>query len=80
MDADPARYHVSAYLDDMPARFAEADLILCRSGASTMAELGAAGKASVLVPLPTAADDHQRRNAEVYSSVPELRRFCSNPT
>ena len=69
LGANPARYQVSAYLDDMPARFAESDVILCRSGASTMAELGAAGKASVLVPLPTAADDHQRKNAEVYSSV-----------
>ena len=46
--------------------FAAADLILCRSGASTMAELGAAGRASLLVPFALAADDHQRRNAEVF--------------
>jgi UDP-N-acetylglucosamine--N-acetylmuramyl-(pentapeptide) pyrophosphoryl-undecaprenol N-acetylglucosamine transferase len=64
--ADEARWQVSAYLDDMPARFAEADLILCRSGASTMAELAAAGKASLLVPFAAATDDHQRKNADVF--------------
>ena len=64
--ADELRWQVSAYLNDMPARFAEADLILCRSGASTMAELAAAGKASLLVPFAGAADDHQRKNAEVF--------------
>ncbi len=50
-------------LDDMESRFAEADLVLCRSGATTCAELTAAGKASVLVPFALAADDHQRSNA-----------------
>jgi UDP-N-acetylglucosamine--N-acetylmuramyl-(pentapeptide) pyrophosphoryl-undecaprenol N-acetylglucosamine transferase len=63
--ADPTRWQVSAFLDDMPARFAAADLILGRSGASTVAELCAAGKPSLLIPFPLAADDHQRRNAEV---------------
>jgi UDP-N-acetylglucosamine--N-acetylmuramyl-(pentapeptide) pyrophosphoryl-undecaprenol N-acetylglucosamine transferase len=48
----------------MPAFFARADLILCRSGASTVAEVAAAGKPAVFVPFPLAADDHQRRNAE----------------
>jgi UDP-N-acetylglucosamine--N-acetylmuramyl-(pentapeptide) pyrophosphoryl-undecaprenol N-acetylglucosamine transferase len=55
---------VYPFLDDMPARFAAASLILCRSGASTVAELTAAGKPSLLVPFPRAADDHQRHNAE----------------
>ncbi len=64
--ADESRWQVSAYLDDMPARFNEADLILCRSGASTMAELAAAGKPSLLVPFAAATDDHQRKNAEVF--------------
>jgi UDP-N-acetylglucosamine--N-acetylmuramyl-(pentapeptide) pyrophosphoryl-undecaprenol N-acetylglucosamine transferase len=64
--ADESRWQVSAYLEDMPARFAEADLILCRSGASTMAELAAAGKASLLVPFAAATDDHQRKNAEAF--------------
>ena len=53
------------FIEDMPARFDGADLVLCRAGASTIAELTAAGKASVLIPFPGAADDHQRRNAEV---------------
>ena len=63
--ADPARWQVSAFLDDMPARFAAADLVLARSGASTVAELCAAGKPSLLIPFPLAADDHQARNAAV---------------
>jgi UDP-N-acetylglucosamine--N-acetylmuramyl-(pentapeptide) pyrophosphoryl-undecaprenol N-acetylglucosamine transferase len=52
------------FIDDMPGFFARADLILCRSGASTVAELTAAGKPAILVPFPRAADDHQKRNAE----------------
>ena len=56
---------VHKFIDDMPGFFARADLILCRSGASTVAEIAAAGKPAVFVPFPLAADDHQRRNAEV---------------
>jgi UDP-N-acetylglucosamine--N-acetylmuramyl-(pentapeptide) pyrophosphoryl-undecaprenol N-acetylglucosamine transferase len=67
--ADATRWEVAAFLDDMPRRFAEADLILCRSGASTVAELAAAGRPAVLVPLPTAADNHQFRNAEVFAAA-----------
>jgi UDP-N-acetylglucosamine--N-acetylmuramyl-(pentapeptide) pyrophosphoryl-undecaprenol N-acetylglucosamine transferase len=67
--ADESRWQVSAYLDDMPARFAEADLILCRSGASTMAELAAAGRPSLLVPFAQATDDHQRKNADAFVSA-----------
>jgi UDP-N-acetylglucosamine--N-acetylmuramyl-(pentapeptide) pyrophosphoryl-undecaprenol N-acetylglucosamine transferase len=52
------------FIDDMPAYFARADLIVCRSGASTVAEIVAAGKPAVFVPFPRAADDHQKRNAE----------------
>jgi UDP-N-acetylglucosamine--N-acetylmuramyl-(pentapeptide) pyrophosphoryl-undecaprenol N-acetylglucosamine transferase len=48
----------------MPAFFARADLLLCRSGASTVAEITAAGKPAIFVPFPRAADDHQKRNAE----------------
>ncbi len=55
---------VQKFIDDMPAFFARADLILCRSGASTVAEITAAAKPAVFVPFPLAADDHQRRNAE----------------
>jgi UDP-N-acetylglucosamine--N-acetylmuramyl-(pentapeptide) pyrophosphoryl-undecaprenol N-acetylglucosamine transferase len=63
--ADPARWQVSAFLDDMPARFARSHLILSRSGATTVAEEAAAGKPALLVPFAAATDAHQRRNAEV---------------
>jgi UDP-N-acetylglucosamine--N-acetylmuramyl-(pentapeptide) pyrophosphoryl-undecaprenol N-acetylglucosamine transferase len=55
----------SPFLDDMAQRFADADLIVCRSGASTVAEIAAAGKCALFVPFPGAADDHQLRNAEL---------------
>jgi UDP-N-acetylglucosamine--N-acetylmuramyl-(pentapeptide) pyrophosphoryl-undecaprenol N-acetylglucosamine transferase len=55
---------VSPFIDDMPLAFARADLLVCRSGASTVAEITAAGKPAIFVPFPHAADDHQRRNAE----------------
>ena len=54
---------VSAFIDNMPGAFARADLLVCRSGASTVAEITAAGKPAIFIPLPTAADDHQTRNA-----------------
>ena len=60
---DPARVHVTAFLNAAEA-IAAADLVLCRSGASTVAELCAAGRPAVFVPFPQAADDHQTRNAE----------------
>ncbi len=59
---------VSPFIDDMPGAFARADLVLCRSGASTVAEITAAGKPAIFVPLPTAADDHQRHNAEALAN------------
>ncbi len=55
---------VFRFIDDMPAAFARADLVVCRSGASTVAEITAAGKPAIFVPFPRAADDHQRVNAE----------------
>jgi UDP-N-acetylglucosamine--N-acetylmuramyl-(pentapeptide) pyrophosphoryl-undecaprenol N-acetylglucosamine transferase len=54
---------VSKFIEDMPGAFARADLVVCRSGASTVAEIAAAGKAAVFVPFPRAADDHQTVNA-----------------
>jgi UDP-N-acetylglucosamine--N-acetylmuramyl-(pentapeptide) pyrophosphoryl-undecaprenol N-acetylglucosamine transferase len=59
LDAD-----VRPFLDDMPARLANADLVVSRAGATTLAELAAAGRPAILVPFPFAADDHQRANAE----------------
>ena len=52
-----------AFIDDMARRYAEADLVICRAGAVTVAELSAAGAASILVPFPHAVDDHQTANA-----------------
>jgi UDP-N-acetylglucosamine--N-acetylmuramyl-(pentapeptide) pyrophosphoryl-undecaprenol N-acetylglucosamine transferase len=59
---------VEPFLYAMDREMKEADLVVCRAGATTLAELTAAGKPSVLVPLPTAADDHQRRNAEALAA------------
>ncbi len=59
------RVCVQPYLDEMVGQMAAADVVLCRSGASTVAELAAAGRAAVLVPFAAAADDHQRKNADV---------------
>jgi UDP-N-acetylglucosamine--N-acetylmuramyl-(pentapeptide) pyrophosphoryl-undecaprenol N-acetylglucosamine transferase len=55
---------VFKFIEDMPSAFARADLVVCRSGASTVAEITAAGKPAIFVPFPRAADDHQRVNAE----------------
>ena len=54
---------VHKFIDDMPATFGRADLIVCRSGASTVGEITAAGKPAIFVPFPAAADDHQNVNA-----------------
>jgi UDP-N-acetylglucosamine--N-acetylmuramyl-(pentapeptide) pyrophosphoryl-undecaprenol N-acetylglucosamine transferase len=54
---------VHKFIDDMPGSFARADLLVCRSGASTVGEITAAGKAAIFVPFPRAADDHQNVNA-----------------
>ncbi len=54
---------VEPFLYAMDREMKTADLVVCRAGATTLAELMASGRASILVPLPTAADDHQRRNA-----------------
>lgn len=57
---------VSAFIRDMPAAFAAADLIVCRSGAGAVSEVAAAGKASVMVPFPFASDQHQLKNAQAF--------------
>ena len=71
---------VLAFIDDMPARYAEADLVVCRAGAITVSELTAAGIASVLVPFVASTTSHQRDNAQwmekqqaaIYLPQPEL--------
>ena len=60
---------VEPFFHDMNARMRAADVLVARAGASTLAELTVLGRASVLVPLPTAADDHQRKNARVLQAA-----------
>jgi UDP-N-acetylglucosamine--N-acetylmuramyl-(pentapeptide) pyrophosphoryl-undecaprenol N-acetylglucosamine transferase len=57
---------VRDYLDDMASAYAAADVVVCRSGASTLAELAAQGKAAILIPYPHAAANHQDANARVF--------------
>jgi len=60
---------VAPFIDDMPAAFARADLVICRAGAGAVAELAAAGKPSILVPFPGAADQHQLHNAQAFQKA-----------
>ncbi|MBI3680019.1 MAG: undecaprenyldiphospho-muramoylpentapeptide beta-N-acetylglucosaminyltransferase [Acidobacteria bacterium] len=64
---------VAVFIEDMPKAFAEADVVVCRSGAGTVAELAAAGRPSILVPFPYAADQHQLRNAEAMARAGAAR-------
>lgn len=64
---------VRRYIDDMMTEFAKADLVVCRAGATTTAELVAAGKAAIMIPFPLAADDHQRKNAEALQTAGAAR-------
>jgi UDP-N-acetylglucosamine--N-acetylmuramyl-(pentapeptide) pyrophosphoryl-undecaprenol N-acetylglucosamine transferase len=59
----PVSGRVKEYIEDMPSEFESADIIISRSGASTVAEISAAGRASILIPFPTAANNHQWKNA-----------------
>jgi UDP-N-acetylglucosamine--N-acetylmuramyl-(pentapeptide) pyrophosphoryl-undecaprenol N-acetylglucosamine transferase len=60
---------VEPFLFDMGRRIGQADLIVCRAGATTLAEIAAAGKAAILIPLPSATDDHQRKNADALAAT-----------
>jgi UDP-N-acetylglucosamine--N-acetylmuramyl-(pentapeptide) pyrophosphoryl-undecaprenol N-acetylglucosamine transferase len=64
IDAD-----IEAFFGDMPARLQRAHLVICRAGASTIAELAAAGRPAILVPYPHAMDDHQTANAGEFSAA-----------
>jgi UDP-N-acetylglucosamine--N-acetylmuramyl-(pentapeptide) pyrophosphoryl-undecaprenol N-acetylglucosamine transferase len=64
VDAD-VDAEVVSFIDDMATVYAEADIVICRSGALTVAELAAAGLGSILVPYPYAVDDHQTKNAQI---------------
>lgn len=57
-------YEITEFIDDMSAAYAWADLVICRAGALTVAEVAAVGVAAIFVPLPNAVDDHQTKNAQ----------------
>jgi UDP-N-acetylglucosamine--N-acetylmuramyl-(pentapeptide) pyrophosphoryl-undecaprenol N-acetylglucosamine transferase len=63
------RAHVAAFCHEMGLAYTAANLAIARSGASTLTELSAFGLPAVLIPLPTAAEDHQTRNAEIYANA-----------
>lgn len=58
-------WQLSEFIDDMPGAYEWADVVICRAGALTVAEVSAAGVCAIFVPLPHAVDDHQTRNAQV---------------
>jgi UDP-N-acetylglucosamine--N-acetylmuramyl-(pentapeptide) pyrophosphoryl-undecaprenol N-acetylglucosamine transferase len=60
---------VEAFIYEIDREMKAADVVICRAGATTLAELAASGTPAILVPLPTAADDHQRHNAEVFAKA-----------
>jgi UDP-N-acetylglucosamine--N-acetylmuramyl-(pentapeptide) pyrophosphoryl-undecaprenol N-acetylglucosamine transferase len=60
---------IRPFIDDMPSAYAQADLVICRSGAMTVSELAACGVASCLIPFPHAIDDHQTANAQFLSNA-----------
>lgn len=66
---DQKQVEVFEYLHDMDKQYAWADLVICRAGASTVAEIAACGKAALFIPLPWAADDHQLKNAQALVEV-----------
>ena len=70
--------NVRPYISDMMTEFEKADILICRAGATTCAEIAAAGKAAVMIPLPTAADDHQRKNAEAMQNAGAARMIVQD--
>jgi UDP-N-acetylglucosamine--N-acetylmuramyl-(pentapeptide) pyrophosphoryl-undecaprenol N-acetylglucosamine transferase len=69
---------VRPFISDIFVEFERADLIICRAGATTCAEVAAAGKAAIMVPFPGAADDHQRKNAEALERARAVRMILQS--
>ncbi len=61
--------HIASFIYDMPSAYAAADMVICRAGATSLAELTMCGKPALLIPYPYAANDHQRKNAEVLAQA-----------
>ncbi|MEO5969293.1 MAG: undecaprenyldiphospho-muramoylpentapeptide beta-N-acetylglucosaminyltransferase [Bdellovibrionia bacterium] len=71
---------VEKFIYDMPVAYKAASLLICRAGASTLAEIAAVGRASILIPLPTAADNHQEKNALAFVNAGAARILDQNST
>lgn len=69
---------VRPFISDIVTEFEKADLLVCRAGATTCAEIAAAGKAAIMIPLPTAADDHQRKNAEAMQDAGAVKMLTQD--
>jgi len=69
LDTNFSNADVRPFISDIFVEFGKADLIVCRSGATTCAEIAAAGKAAVMIPFPGAADNHQQKNAEAFEGA-----------
>ncbi|MEQ1604594.1 MAG: undecaprenyldiphospho-muramoylpentapeptide beta-N-acetylglucosaminyltransferase [Pyrinomonadaceae bacterium] len=69
---------VRPFISDIFVEFGKSDLIICRAGATTCAEVSAAGKAAIMIPLPSAADDHQRKNAEALEKAGAVKMILQS--
>ena len=69
---------VEKFIYDMPQAYAQASLLVCRAGSSTLAEIAAVGRAAILVPFPFASDNHQQKNAEVFVRANAARLLIQN--
>lgn len=73
VDSGLSNSDVRPFISEIADEFGRADLLICRAGATTCAEIAAAGKASIMIPLPTAADNHQQKNAEAFENAGAAR-------
>lgn len=71
--------NVSAFIDDMASEYRNADLIVCRAGATSLAELTVCGRPSILVPFPGATDDHQTANAKALATTGAAEHIAQGP-
>ena len=79
-DAAGFTANVSAFIDDMASAYRDADLVICRAGATSIAELTVCGRPSVLVPFPGATDDHQTANAKALATTGACIHIAQSPT